>query len=259
MTSTSRYEPPLLWRVLLVMARWAAPVFCRLRVSGDVPAGLRGGPLVLAGNHIGIFDPIAFVAAARVRRLAPRVMVTKGVFQAPVVGPVLRRCGHIPVDRLNGNGGAASGAALDALRRGSVVAGYPEGRITLDPGMWPERGRSGLARLALATGAAVVPVVQWGAHEVLAWDGGRVMARTALTALWRRPVVRVHFGAPVDLTGVAPEDAQRATDRITEALVTELTALRPDEPGLPRYVDPVRPVSTARSYPRTTASPDLCG
>jgi 1-acyl-sn-glycerol-3-phosphate acyltransferase len=247
MTSTSRYVPPLLWRVLLVLARCAAPVLCRLRVTGDIPAGLRGGPLLLAGNHIGIFDPIALVAAARVRRLAPRVMVTNGVFRVPVVGPMLRRCGHIPVDRRNGNGGAASSAALDALRQGSIVAGYPEGRITLDPGMWPERGRSGLARIALATGTAVVPVVQWGAHEVLAWDGGGAMVRTAVTALWRRPVARVHFGAPVDLSGL---DAHAATDRITEALVTELAKLRPDEPGIPRYVDPVRPVSTARSYPR---------
>jgi 1-acyl-sn-glycerol-3-phosphate acyltransferase len=203
----------------------------------------------MAGNHIGIFDPLALVAAARVRRLAPRIMATAGVFRVPVVGAVLHRCGHIEVDRRNGAGGYALGSAVAAVRAGAVVAGYPEGRITLDPGMWPERGRTGLARVALATGAAVVPVAQWGAHEVLAWDGAGSMLRTAVTALWRRPVVRVHFGPPVELDGPAA-DPQEATDRITEAIVAALVPLRADEPGLPRYVDPARPVSTARSYPR---------
>lgn len=247
------WRVPWPWRVLLVAARVFVPLFCRLRVTGDVPAALRGGPLVLAGNHIGIFDPIALVAACRVRRLAPRILTTGGVFRVPVAGPLLRRCGHIPVDRNGGTAAEALAEAVVAVRAGSVVAGYPEGRVTLDPGMWPERGKTGLGRLALRTGVTVVPVAQWGAHEVLAWDGARTMVWTALSALWRRPVVRVHFAAPVDLGGLndgVHGDAQRAVDRITEATIAALAALRADEPGLPRFVDPVRPVSTERSYPR---------
>ena len=247
------WRPPLLWRALLALARLAVPMFCRLRVTGDVPEELRRGPLLLAGNHIGIFDPLALVAACRTRRVAPRIMATAGVFRIPVAGRTLRSCGHIPVDRRNGNGGEALGAALAAVRAGSVVAGYPEGRVTLDPGMWPEQGRTGLARVALATGAVVVPVAQWGAHEVLAWDGAGTMARSAVSALWRRPVVRVHFGPPVDLTGLSagtPGAAQSASDRITEEVIAALEPLRAAEPGLPHYIDPVRPVTTARSYPR---------
>lgn len=225
-----------------MLARLATPLFCRLRVTGEVP---RGRPLVLACNHIGIFDPIALVAAARVLRVAPRVMTTAGVFRVPLVGVAMRRCGHIAVDRRNGTGGAAFGAALDAVRAGSVVVAYPEGRITLDPGMWPERGRTGLARLALASGAAVVPVAQWGAHEVLAWDGAGAMVGTAFSSLWRRPVVRVHFGPPVDVGGLDPA---AATDRVMEAIIASLEPLRAGEPGLPRYVDPTRPVSSERTY-----------
>jgi 1-acyl-sn-glycerol-3-phosphate acyltransferase len=242
---------PLLWRVLLVAARVFVPLFCRLRVTGDVPAGLRRGPLLLAGNHTGMFDPFALVAACRIRRLAPRIMATGGVFRIPVAGPVMRRCGHIRVERWNGTGGVALARAVAAIRAGSVVAGYPEGRITLDPAMWPERGRTGLARVALATGATVIPVAQWGAHEVLAWDRIGAMAATGLSALWRRPVVRVHFGPPVDLSGLragVPGHAQRATDRITEATIAALRPLRADEPGLPRHIDHTRPVSTARAY-----------
>jgi hypothetical protein len=86
---------------------------------------------------------------------------------------------------------------------------------------------------------------------VLVWEGVPLMVRRALASMWRRPVVRVHFGAPVDLSDVdpaAPGAAQRATDRITEATIDALRPLRADEPGLPRYVDPTRPVSTVRSY-----------
>jgi 1-acyl-sn-glycerol-3-phosphate acyltransferase len=115
--------------------------------------------------------------------------------------------------------------------------------------MWPERAKTGLARLALATGVPVVPVATWGSHEVVAYHGRGVMARTVISSFWRRPTVRVHFGAPVDLDGLragAVGHAQRASDRIMRALTDELAPLRADEPRLPRYLDRTRPVSAAR-------------
>jgi 1-acyl-sn-glycerol-3-phosphate acyltransferase len=245
-------RPTLLWRLLLVLARLVVGAVARLRITGEVPQGLRGGPLVLASNHIGLFDPIALSAACRVRGLAPSFLATAGLFEAPLVGAVMRGCGHIPVDRQNGGGGALD-ASVGAVRRGAVVAAYPEGRISLDPGLWPEHGRTGAARLALLTGVPVVPVAQWGAHEVLAYDGYGAMLRTLARAIVRRPVVRVHFGAPVDLSGLdveVPGDAQRAADRITAATVDALRVLRADEPAAPRVVDPTRPLSTARSFGR---------
>jgi 1-acyl-sn-glycerol-3-phosphate acyltransferase len=229
---------------------------CRFRVTGDVPQALRSGPLILAGNHIGVFDPLALVAACQKRGLAPRMMATGGLFRAPVIGWVMRRSGHIRVDRRLPTVGSALPAATQALLAGSVIAAYPEGRITLDPGMWPERGKTGVARLALTTATPVVPVAQWGAHEVVAWDGLGAMAHTVLRAVWRRPVVRVHFGPPVDLTDLRPDvsgDAKRATDRILDAITEGVLALRAGEPRLPRFVDPTRPVSTARS--RTEGPP----
>jgi 1-acyl-sn-glycerol-3-phosphate acyltransferase len=180
-------------------------------------------------------------------------MATGGLFRAPVFGAFMRACGHIRVNRRQADVAGAVDDVIVALERGSVVVGYPEGRITLDPGMWPERGRTGLARVALRTGVPVVPVAQWGAHEVLPWGGlGPTLARLVGT-VFRRPVVRVRFGAPVDLSGIVdgtPGAAQKATDRIMDAIVAELTVLRVDEPRLPRYVDPVRPLSTGRSHRR---------
>jgi 1-acyl-sn-glycerol-3-phosphate acyltransferase len=251
------WRAPRVWLVLLWLARAVCVPVCRLRVTGDVDEALRRGPYILAVNHIGVFDPIAVAAAYRTRRLAPRIMASGGLFRAPVVGPVLRACGLLRVDRGRRTIAEALPAAAQALAENSVIAAYPEGRISLDPGLWPERGKTGVARLALASGVPVVPVAQWGAHEVIAWGGRLAMLRSLGRALVRRPVVRVHFGRPVDLAGLragVPADVHRATDRIIEALAAELAPLRPDEPVLPRFHDPTRPVSTARSYrPRRDA------
>jgi len=250
------WRPPLLWRVLQRLARVMTALVARLRVTGDVPDELRRGPLILAGNHIGNFDPIALAAATHVVGVHPRIMATGGLFRAPIVGSALRACGHIRVNRTRISADEArAAAAIDeaaiALAERSVVAGYPEGRITLDPGMWPERGRSGMARLALTTGATVVPVAQWGSHEILRYQVSSALWRTLWRDVRRRPVIRVHFGKPVDLSGLDPAargDVRRATDRIIAALRDELIALRPDEPDLPHFADPSRTVETRRSF-----------
>jgi 1-acyl-sn-glycerol-3-phosphate acyltransferase len=246
----ARWQAPLLWRGAQVTARVVVASLARLRVTGDVPDRLRHGPLILAANHISPFDPVVLTAACRVRRIAPRIMATGGLFRAPIVGAAMRHCGHIRVDRRTATAGQALRIAADAVVAGSVVLLYPEGRIGLDPGMWPERGKTGVARLAFASGAAVVPVAQWGAHEVLPYSAPRGALRAAARSVWRRPVIRVHFGEPVDLTGVDPTSpgaAVRATARIIDALTTALVPLRPDEPGLPRHRDPSRPADSARS------------
>ncbi|HTJ34337.1 MAG TPA: lysophospholipid acyltransferase family protein [Dactylosporangium sp.] len=240
-----------MWRVLLGVARLVIMPVARLRVTGDVPADLRSGPIILAVNHIGPFDPIAITAACRVIRLAPRLMATGGLFRAPVVGAAMRAAGHIRINRRQADVALAVDDVAAALAAGSHVLGYPEGRITLDPGMWPERGKTGMARVALATGAPVVAVAQWGAHEVAAWGGFGPTVRALCRALVRRPVVRVHFGRQVDLSGIdagVPGAAQRATDRIIDAITEELRPLRVDEPRLPRYIDPVRPLSVQRRH-----------
>jgi 1-acyl-sn-glycerol-3-phosphate acyltransferase len=253
-TPAPGWVTPLTWRILLVAARILVVPVCRLRVTGDLPPDLRAGPTILAANHIGPFDPVAITAACRVMRIAPRLMATGGLFRAPLVGSVMRAAGHIRVNRRRADVAHALAQVTAALAGHALVLGYPEGRITLDPGMWPERGKTGLARVALRTGAPVVPVAQWGAHEVMAWGGAAAMLGTLLRSLVRRPIVRVHFGTPVDLsdliklTETTPGAAQRATDRIIDALTAELKPLRPDEPRLPRYIDSRRPISVQRRH-----------
>ncbi|MET8197540.1 lysophospholipid acyltransferase family protein [Micromonospora sp. NPDC005222] len=253
MMSSTPWRAPLLWRGAQTFARAAVGLVGRLEVTGDVPDALRHGPLVLAANHISPFDPVVLAAACRVRRVAPRIMATGGLFRTPVLGALMRRAGHIRVDRGTAAVHRSLGVAARAVAGGSVVLVYPEGRIGLDPGMWPERGKTGAARLAFAGGAAVVPVAQWGSHEVLPYRAPEGMLRAVARAIVRRPAIRVHFGAPVpldDLRSDSPGAARQATDRIIDAITDDLMALRPDEPDLPRHVDPGRPVETTRAHRR---------
>jgi 1-acyl-sn-glycerol-3-phosphate acyltransferase len=93
-------------------------------------------------------------------------------------------------------------------------------------------------------------VAQWGAHEILAYHGTGAMLRSVLRAVVHRPVLRVHFGSPVDLSDLSAGTtgaALRATERIMDAVTEALEPLRDAERRLPRLVDPTRPVSTART------------
>ncbi|TDB74671.1 1-acyl-sn-glycerol-3-phosphate acyltransferase [Micromonospora sp. KC721] len=252
-TTTPPWRPPLLWRAAQALAHAAVALLGRLEVTGDVPAHLRRGPLILAANHIGPFDPIVLAAACRALGVAPRFMATGGLFRAPVVGALMRRTGHLRVDRGTAAVHQALVDACAAIAAGSVVLVYPEGRIGLDPSMWPERGKTGTARLAFASGAPIVPVAHWGSHEVLPYRAPKGMLRGIARALLRRPVIRVRFGDPLDLTDLTPGTpgaARRGTDRIIDAITDTLVPLRSDEPQRPRHVDPSRPVDTSRAHRR---------
>jgi 1-acyl-sn-glycerol-3-phosphate acyltransferase len=243
------WRAPWLWRFLLFVAPAVIAPVCRLRVSGEVPARLREGPLILAVNHVSPVDPLVMTAACRRVGLTPRFMATGGVFRAPVVGAVMRRCGHIRVDRRAATVAQALPAAAAALAANAAVLVYPEGRIGLDPWMWPERGKTGVARLAALSGAPVVPVAQWDTHRVLPYSTPRGLGRALLAAVWRRPVVHVRFGEPVNLSGVsgtAGAQAMQATRLIIEGIDRTLLPLRADEPETPRFVDRTRPDDMSR-------------
>lgn len=251
---------PPLWRTLMWVNRGFVALVGRVEITGEVPAELRGRSILLAANHIGVFDAFVLTSACHRAGIAPRFLVAGGIMDAPVVGWGLRRSGHLRVDRRARTVVEAFHRAVEALRSGNVaVLVYPEGRISRDPGLWPERGKSGVARLALAAGTPVVPVSQWGAHEaawwgtevVTGWKDLRPVVTSWLRAITRRPLFRVHFGSPVDLTGLSagtPGDAVRARDRIMRAIAEGLAPLRLDEPDAPRFHDPTRPTDSVSPW-----------
>jgi 1-acyl-sn-glycerol-3-phosphate acyltransferase len=230
-------------------------MLARFEVTGEMPRS--GQPLIVASNHISPFDPVVLTAACRTRGINPAFLAHDGPFRTPVLGAFLRHSGHIRVDRGTSEAPLALLGAQQALLAGRSVVIYPEGRISRDPGLWPERGKTGVGRLVIATGAPVIPVAVWGAHEVVPYDAPRGMGRFLWRDLTTRPTVRVHFGAPVDLSAVDLTKvgaAQRITDRITEAIIDCLAPLRVKEPDHPRFIDPARETETRRSYKRKTLS-----
>ena len=124
------------------------------------------------------------------------MMATGGIVSAPVVGPLLERTGAIRVERGTELARHAVRVTEVALVQGGHVVAYPEGRIGLTADGWPERGRTGMARLALGLGVPVIPVSQWGAHEVLQYANDGQGAHPADGDRTGRPAFRVHVGPP---------------------------------------------------------------
>lgn len=191
------------------------------------------GPIIVISNHTSYADGVLLALACRRLGRSLRLLATSGVFRAPVIGWVARRLGFIPVRRGDPDAAHALDPAAEALAHGEAVGLYPEGRITRDPSMWPERAKTGAVRLALRTGAPIVPVAMLGAHEVL---GRRRIALSMLANLFRRPKVAVEVGAPIDVRSLVSsddppyEEVRAAADRVMGELVALLAELR-DEPA----------------------------
>jgi 1-acyl-sn-glycerol-3-phosphate acyltransferase len=236
-------------------------LFGRLQVTGSIREEWLRGPLLLAANHIGDFDTFVVAAALHRAGVYPRFMATGSIVAAPVVGPLLERAGVIRVVRGTDLAAHAVRIARVALDAGGQVVAYPEGRVGLAPDGWPERGRTGLARMALDADVPVVPISQWGAHRVLQYANDRGKLRTALSAVRRRPALRVHLGPPVYFEDLRPGrvgDANRARTRIAAAITRGLAPLRAGEPSdRMAYVDPTRPTTGVAAFPGGVVPPDI--
>jgi 1-acyl-sn-glycerol-3-phosphate acyltransferase len=193
----------------------------------------RTGGCVVVVNHTSHADP--FVVAhflINVPRL-PRFLGKEEVFRIPVAGRILRSAGQIPVYRETADASRSYSEAVAAVRAGECVVIYPEGTLTRDPDLWPMRGKTGAARVALETGCPVVPLAQWGSHRVLSPYG------RALRLVPPQHVV-VAAGPPVDLSAYAgrPLDAgvlAGATDAIMDALSGVVGEIRGAEPPTSRW------------------------
>jgi len=110
------------------------------------------GPLIIAANHLSHIDP-AFIMTATKRPVS--YMSKKEHFEGAIRRLVFKQVGVIPVDR--GSGGLEGmESAVDVLNNGGAIGIFPEGTRSRDGEMGD--GKTGVARLAAATGAAVVPV-----------------------------------------------------------------------------------------------------
>lgn len=179
------------------------------------------GPVIFASNHLSFIDSIAIpVAAPRpVHFLAKASYFDGHGFKGWASREFFTAIGAIPVKR------GAGQAALDALdqqrlllEQGSAVALYPEGTRSLDGRLY--KGRTGVAFLALQTGAPVVPVGLIGTDKVMPVGAKRPSFNERVT---------VKFGEPLHLGHHGPANSGRARRLATDDIMAAIHALSGQE------------------------------
>jgi 1-acyl-sn-glycerol-3-phosphate acyltransferase len=123
------------------------------------PDSLPDGPKIIAANHPTTTDPF-FITTLLSEQMS--ILVTGGAFDIPLFGHYLHLAGHVPVIR--GNGGTPIEQAKSLLKSGRTVVIFPEGALSPFEGGF-HQPHSGVGRLALSTGAPVIPV---GIHPLQA-------------------------------------------------------------------------------------------
>jgi 1-acyl-sn-glycerol-3-phosphate acyltransferase len=186
------------------------------------------GGCMLVLNHISHVDPLTAAHIVYDHGRLPRYLAKSGLFRGRFMRFFMTAAGQIPVERLSRNAIGAYDAAVRAVQAGECVVVYPEGTITRDPDQWPMTGKSGAARIALATGCPVLPVGQWGAQALLPPYAKR-------PDLFPRKPIRMIVGDPLDLSDLlaqeqTPAVVAEATERIMAA-ITDLVAELRGEPA----------------------------
>jgi 1-acyl-sn-glycerol-3-phosphate acyltransferase len=237
---------------LIGLAQWILRPLLRLLAPptwwGTEHLPATGGAVVCA-NHTGPFDPLAVGHLLQAHHVPPRFMAKQELFDIPVLGTLLRHAGQIPVRRGAGRAGRAIGTAEELVRRGGVVVMFPEGSYTRDAAQWPMRARPGAARIALDTGAPLIPVACVGSRAVWA-------PRTARLRHRPRGTLVLQVGPPItprQLPGESDHQAtRRTTDEVMAAITAMLAGLRHERP--PAHVhDPRQDTFRPEEGPTTPA------
>jgi 1-acyl-sn-glycerol-3-phosphate acyltransferase len=217
MSKSYSYSPA--WRLLsLIVLRPLLHVLVRNKWAGqeNIP---KTGPVIIAPNHMSYADwgtdCLFFYESGRY----PTFLIKASAFKVPFIGRMLYGCGQIPVNRGAADAAVALKQAEEALKAGAAVIIYPEGTATRDPDLWPMVAKTGVARVALATGVPVIPVARWGTQNVLPYGSKK-------PKLWPRQTVRTVAGKPVDLSEWAGQQTSaKALRAATDAIMGEVTAL----------------------------------
>lgn len=188
----------------------------------NVPAE---GPVILVSNHLSFCD--SFFMPVMVPRQVT-FLAKSEYFTTPGVKGLLSRVffsaiGQVPIDRSDPDQAkAAINTGARVLRGGNILAIYPEGTRSPDGRLY--RGKTGVARLALATGAPVIPVIMVNTDVIQ--PAGRRIPRP-------RPRPGSVFGKPMDFSRFEGLAGDRFVERsITDEIMYELMRLSGQE-----YVD----------------------
>src|SRR5204862_4369423 len=182
------------------------------------------GPAIIASNHLSFSDSIfmPLMVKRKVTFVAKAEYFTGRGLKGFLVRLFFEGTGMIPVDR---SGGRAAQAAIDTglriLREGRLFGIYPEGTRSPDGRLY--RGKTGVARLALESGAPVIPVVMLNSDEIQPL--GKLLPKIKR--------VKIRFGTPIDFSRYAGMAGDRFIERaVTDEIMYELMELSGRE-----YVD----------------------
>jgi len=194
----------------------------RIRVEGLENVPTKGAALI-AANHVSFLDSFFIPLVLKWRKLT--YLAKADYFKNWKTAWFFRSVGQISTEREGGKKSQqALGIALETLRDGKLLGIYPEG--TRSPDGRLHRGRTGVARLALAAGVPVVPCGVIGSDKVM--PKGVKFPR-----LKGRLEVRVRFGAPLDFSRYAGKERDRLVLRsVTDEIQYEIMQLSGQE-----YVD----------------------
>jgi 1-acyl-sn-glycerol-3-phosphate acyltransferase len=248
--ATHDYSP--FWRLISVIV--LAPLLrtlIRNRWQGRENIPKTGG-VILAPNHISYVDWGTDALFSQGNGRYPTFLIKSSAFEVPLLGPFLHKCGQLPVHRGRTDAALVLREAEKRLAEGAAVVIYPEGTATRDPDLWPMVAKTGVARLALATGAPVIPVAHWGTQDILEYG-------TKNVRLFPRKTVRTIAGPPVDLSRWAGKHTSaRALREATTAIMGEVAGLlgelRGQTPPAVPY-DPAPALRTSGDATRRRAVP----
>ncbi|MFG2054837.1 lysophospholipid acyltransferase family protein [Micromonospora sp. NPDC048930] len=179
----------------------------------------RDGGIIIVPNHISHADPLVCAHFIYDSGRWPQFLGKASVFRVPVIGWILHRCRQIPVERGTVDAVKSLDRLVEALNEGGAVVIYPEGTITREPDLWPMKGKTGAARLALATGAPVIPVAMVGPERMFDPKTSRLRLRP-------RTPVTVVAGPPVDLSRWAGATPSRVIlEEMTDTIMLRIRDL----------------------------------
>lgn len=189
----------------------------------------RKGAAILAMNHVGYLDfAIAGTAVLPAGRYV-RFMAKREIFDHPIAGPLVRGMHHISVDRNNGSPSFVQ--ALKALRDGEIVGVFPEATISRTFEL--KDMKSGVIRLAMESGAPIIPTIIWGSQRIWTKRIKRNLGRN------RFPIF-VAMSAPYQVE--KDSDVEAEMDKLRaemERLLHQVQNQYPDE-GIGEFWNPAR-------------------
>jgi 1-acyl-sn-glycerol-3-phosphate acyltransferase len=221
------------WYRLVVVVAQPALRLTTIRDWRDQERIPQSGGFILAANHVSYVDPMALGLYVLDAGRVPKYLAKASLFEKPLIKHVFIGAKQIPVYRGTADASNALSAAVDAVQAGECVLIYPEGSATRDPDGWPMKARTGVARLALMTGAPVVPVAQWGPQNL--WRYKEKFPRP-----FPRKKVQILAGPPVDLSAylgepMTAEVLREVTDLIMARITDLLVDLRGGRPPAVAY------------------------